>query len=172
MLSMIDRLSAGLGRVAALAYFATGLMLAWEVFMRYVFIAPTIWAAELSQLCLVWGTWLAAAWLLHKRQHIRITLLTDHLPPPLRRLQEVAVLLFIAGFAAAVTWYGAPLAYDSFARGRTTGSMLDIPIVWSEMAVPLGCGLLCLQALAEALRTAFHGPSVPGHAGSEAEGIH
>ena len=169
MLIWIDRLSTVLGRVAGVAYFATGLMLAYEVFMRYVFIAPTIWAAELSQLCMIWGTWLAAALLLHTRQHIRITILTDRLPRSVQRIQETLVLLFVAGYSGLVAWYGAPLAYESLMRGRTTGSMLDLPMVWTEAAVPLGCGLLCAQALAEAIRTIVKGPPLPG---SPAEAAH
>ena len=158
MLIWIDRLASALGICAALAYFATGLMLAYDVTMRYLFVAPTVWSEEISRLCLVWGTWLAAAILLHHRQHISITMLTDRLPLSVRRIQETLVLLFIAGVAATVVWYGAPLAFDSFERGRTTGSMLNISKVWSEMAVPVGCALLCLQAVAEALRTLAHGP--------------
>ena len=36
-------------------------MLPYEVIARYFFIRPTIWAAELSQLCLIWGSMLALA---------------------------------------------------------------------------------------------------------------
>ncbi len=169
MLIWIDRLSIFLGRVAGLAYFATGLMLAYEVFMRYVFIAPTIWAAELSQLLMIWGTWLAAAVLLHTRQHIRITIITDRLPRSVQRIQEAFVLLLIAGYSGLVTWYGAPLAFESLMRGRTTGTMLDLPMVCTEAAVPLGCALLCLQALVEATRTILKGPPLPG---SPAEAAH
>lgn len=159
MIQLLDRLSVALGVVAAVAYFAIGLMLGYEVFARYLFTKPTIWAEELSRMGLIWGTFLAAAVLLHRRQHIRITILTDLLPVGVRRYQEIAVLLFVAVFAAAVVWYGTPLAWDSFERGRTTGSMLDIPIFWSEAAVPFGCALLCLQALAEAARTWVRGPA-------------
>ena len=52
---LIDRLSGLLARIAAWAFFATGLMLGWEVVARYFFTAPTIWAEELSRLFLVWG---------------------------------------------------------------------------------------------------------------------
>ena len=50
--------------VAALLLAATGVMLTYEVIARYFFIRPTIWAAELTQLCLIWGCLLAMAHLL------------------------------------------------------------------------------------------------------------
>lgn len=169
MHTMLDRLSSCLGIAAAVAYFAIGLMLGYEVFARYVFTAPTIWAEELSRMGLIWGTFLAASVLLHRRQHIRITILTDLLPEAVRRWQEVLVMLFIAAFALAVVWYGTPIAWDSFERGRTTGSMLDIPTFWAEAAVPLGFLLLALQALVEAAQVARHGPPPLAH---PSEGAH
>ncbi|MDJ0930179.1 TRAP transporter small permease subunit [Breoghania sp.] len=105
MLVWIDRLSVLLGRIATLAYFATGLMLGYDVAMLYLFVAPTIWSEELSRLCLVWGTWLAAAVLLHRSHHIRITILTERLPAGVRHVQETLVFLLVAAFAAAVVWY-------------------------------------------------------------------
>ena len=45
--------------LAALLYGASGVMLTYEVGARYLFIAPTSWASELSQLCLIYGTLLA-----------------------------------------------------------------------------------------------------------------
>jgi len=160
-MSVIDRISGALAALAAWLFFATGLMLGWEVVARYVFTAPTIWAEELSRLFLVWGTFAGAAALVHRREHIRIAVLTDVLPPRLRAALEVFSLLFVAAFGAAVTVYGFEIAWDSFSRGRTTGSMLDIPLAWSQVAVPAGGALLALQALIETLRTLRDGPPQP-----------
>ncbi|MCP4233433.1 MAG: TRAP transporter small permease [Aestuariibacter sp.] len=153
----ITRISKILAIAGAFAYFVIGLMLCYEVVARYLFNAPTIWAAELSQLFLVWGTFVSVAAILHRREHITITLLTERFSPAIRRVQETAVLLAIALLAFAVVWYGTPIAWDSLERGRTTGSMLNIPTFWMEAAVPTGFALLGMQALVEALRTAYHG---------------
>jgi TRAP-type C4-dicarboxylate transport system permease small subunit len=157
MLRVIDAVSRTVGTVAGWAYFATALMLGYEVVMRYVFIAPTIWAEELARMLLVWATFGGAAILLHRRQHITITLLTDHLSPRVRQVQEVFVLLFIVALAAVIVHDGTGIAYDSFHRGRTTGSMLDLPAWWSQASLPVCFALLGLQALAEALRVAIGG---------------
>ena len=166
---LIDRLSAFLGQIAAWLSFLTGAMITYEVTARYLFNAPTIWAAELSQLALIWATFLATALLLHRRQHIRITMILVHLSPQGRRWAEMVSLLFIAGFAAQVTWYGWEIAYDSLLRGRSTGTMLNIPNWYSEIVIPLGFGLLTLQALVEFLRLA--GGQLPPEP-EEAESLH
>lgn len=168
-MQVIDRISAILARIGAWAYFLTGLMLGYEVGARYLFNAPTKWAAELSQLLLVWGTFIAAAAILHRREHITITLLTDRFPAKIRHLQETLVFAAVAVFSFSVVWYGTPIAWDSFERGRTTGSMLNIPTFWMEAAVPAGFALLGIQALVEAVRTATGGPSAAATADDDGE---
>lgn len=149
---LIDRIGDYGGKLAAGLFCATGAMIAYEVLARYFFAAPTIWAAELSQLCLLWGTFLGMARPLHRNEHIRITVLTGALGPRSRRATEIFSLVFIAVFAAVVVWYGTEVALDSFQRGRSTGTMLNIPNWWSEATVPIGFGLLFLQCLVEVAR--------------------
>ena len=157
MLRLIDRAADLLGQAAAWLFFLTGAMITYEVLARYLFNAPTIWAAELSQLLLLWGSFMAMATLLRQRAHIRITLLTARLGARGRQACEAFALLFIAGFSAVAAWHGWLIAYDSFERGRSTGTMLNIPNWWSEMVIPLGFLVLLLQCLAEALRVLRHG---------------
>ena len=158
----IDRLSDAVGLAAGWAYFAIGLMLAWEVASRYFFNAPTVWAEELSRLIFVWATFLAMATLLHHDQHIRVTVVTDLLGPAGRRVARVATLIFVLALAVAVIFYGAPIALNSLERGRTTGTMMDLPNWWAQAAIPLAFLLLALQTLLELVR-AVSGRPLPEH---------
>lgn len=151
-MNLIDGLSQGLGRAAAWLYFATGIMLGYEVVARYFFNAPTIWAAEVSQLFLIWGTFLAMAHALRNDQHIRIEIVVARLGPAPRRLLRAFSLICIALLSGVVVWYGWGIAWDSLERGRSTGTMLNIPNWWTEMVIPVGFGLLLLQALVELWR--------------------
>ncbi|RMD48670.1 MAG: TRAP transporter small permease [Alphaproteobacteria bacterium] len=139
-----------LARIAAAAFVAAGLMLTYDVLARYFLVRPTIWAAELSQACLIWGTLIAAPWCLRERHHIRITAAVELMPPGARRAAEVLSMLAVALFAAVVLIYGWDIFWDSFRRGRTTGSMLDLPVWIVELAVPFGMAVLLVQALIEA----------------------
>ncbi len=138
-----------LGWIAAMLFCLAGGMLSYEVAARYLFVAPTIWAAELSQLCLIWGTLIAMPWLLSANRHIAVDVLTERLGPTLRRVCQIVSMAAIAAFSAVVAWKGYGIFFDSFERGRTTGSMLDLPTWVSELAVPVGFALLFLQALIE-----------------------
>jgi len=129
-----------------------GAMLTYEVVARYFFTAPTIWAAELSQLCLIWGTLIAMPWCLRERRHIQITAVTALLSPGARRLAGAAAMVAVAVFSVVVLWKGFEIFWDSFERGRTTGSLLNLPIWIAELSVPFGFTLLFAQSLVETWR--------------------
>lgn len=153
-MSLFARLVTALALVAAFLFVAAGCMLTYEVAARYFFVRPTIWAAELSQLCLIWGSLIAAPWCLRERRHIRITALIQHLPRGPRLVADMAAMLAVAVFSAFVVWKGWEIFWDSFERGRTTGSMLNLPTWVPELAVPFGFAVLLIQAGIETLRAA------------------
>ncbi|WMS43007.1 TRAP transporter small permease [Acuticoccus sp. MNP-M23] len=151
MLGLLGRFTTALSLLAAWLLFATGAMLTYEVVARYFFNAPTIWAEELSRLCMIWAVFIGSAGLLYGRDHIRVTVLVDQFPVIVQRICEVVSLVFVAVISGFVAWFGAPAAINSFEVGRTTGSMLDMPSWWMQAAVPIGFALLCVQALALAV---------------------
>ena len=87
---LINRISVLAGLFGATLMAVTGAFLTYEVVARYFFIKPTTWAAEVSQLCLIWGCLLAMAWVLTLRQHITVNALTSLLP---RTAQKLCVAL-------------------------------------------------------------------------------
>lgn len=155
---------AGCAWIAALLFVAAGGMLTWEVVARYVFAAPTIWAAELSQLCLIYGGLLAMARVLTVGGHIRVTALTDRMGRRGRLAAELVSMLVVTGFSLVTLVYGWRIFQDSFDRGRTSGTMLDLPAAVPEAAVPAGFALLTVAALVGLVRT-LRGklPETAGH---------
>lgn len=143
---MISRWSGVLG---ACLLAATGAMLTYEVIARYFFVKPTIWAAELSQLCLIWGCLLAMGWVLSQRHHITVNAVTNLLPATIQKFCVVVSLLVIIAFSIVVMIWGWEIFYDSWERGRTTGSLLNLPSWVAELSVPVGFALLLAQAVAE-----------------------
>ncbi len=154
VLKRLDRLADVLGDVSAWLFFGTGALLTWEVVARYVFSAPTIWAAEISQMFLIWGMFLAVPRTINRRENIAIEVLHELLPGRVQKICDIASLLFIAFFCAVVFWYGFEIGWDSLVRGRSTGTMLNIPNWWTEMVIPVGFGLAVLACFTGLLRIA------------------
>ena len=162
MLKFIDRLNGAFGWIAAVAFVAVGAMITYEVVMRYVFLAPTIWAEEMSRFLQIWATYIAAATVLRHRQLIAITVVVERLGPRGRRVAEAFALVWILLFCMVAVWYGLDIMFDSIRLGRATSTMLAVPQWMTELAIPLGFTLLALQALAELIRLPKSPPPARG----------
>jgi TRAP-type C4-dicarboxylate transport system permease small subunit len=152
MLKLIDRVNEAFGWAAAAAFVAVGAMITYDVVVRYVFLAPTIWAEELSRFLQIWATYIAAATVLRHRQLIAITVVVERLGPRGRKAAEAFALLWILLFCLVAVWYGLDIMFDSIRLGRAPPTMLSVPQWVTELAIPLGFTLLALQALAELIR--------------------
>lgn len=74
-----------------------------QVIMRYVFGAPLTWPEELTQILIVWMTFIAAVGLSRQRLHIRVEILEEFFGSKGRNAQEavfnVLTLIFMAALA-------------------------------------------------------------------------
>jgi TRAP-type C4-dicarboxylate transport system permease small subunit len=152
MLQLIDKLSDYCGIISGILFFAIGGMITYEVTARYGFTAPTIWAEELSRFFQIWAVYLAAAYVLRHGKLIRITMLIDRLNTRGRKLAEAFSLLAISAFALIAIWQGLVLVLESLEFSRTTTSVFAVPMWMTEIAIPLGAGLLLLQCMAMLIR--------------------
>jgi TRAP-type C4-dicarboxylate transport system permease small subunit len=154
LLELIDAVGVACSRIAGWLFFAIGVMITYEVVARYVFNAPTIWAEEMSRFFQVWAVYLGAAYVLRYKHLIRITLLTDRIGPSGRRIAEAFSLIIIGTFCVVAIAWGIEIVAESVRLNRTTSTMLDVPQWMTELAIPVGCGLLLLQCVAQLVRLA------------------
>lgn len=157
---MYNRFIVALAWIGALLFVAAGLMLSWEVVARYFFVRPTIWAAELSQLCLIWGSLIGMPWALATRRHIAVDAITRLCSPTMQRVLEILAMAVVGVFSIVVAWKGFGIFFESLERGRTTGSMLDLPTWISELPVFVGFALSAIQSLIEIIRVVM-GREIP-----------
>ena len=105
---------------------------------------------------------LGMAWILSARRHIAVNAVTGLMPPRGRGVAELVALAAVFLFSAIVLWHGWAIFYDSFERGRTTGSLMNLPAWIAELAVPVGFALLLVQSAIEAalvVRDGAHEPA-------------
>jgi len=146
--------------LAAILFGLSGVMLTYEVGARYLFVAPTIWAAELSQLSLIYGTLLAMPWALQHRRHIQINAIIHKLSEKSQRIIGIITMIILIIFSVYVVIYGFEIFLDSFNRDRTTGSLLDLPSWMAELPVPFCFLMLIFQAILE-IKKMFKGITPP-----------
>jgi len=100
--------------LSAILFGMAGIMLTYEVGARYLFIAPTIWAAELSQLSLIYGTLLAMPWALQHRRHIQINAIIHKISEKNQRIIGIIMMIILIIFSSYVVIYGFEIFLDSF----------------------------------------------------------
>lgn len=121
------------GYIFAVGIVAAAFILLMEVFLRYVFNAPTIWAHEttvfLCGIAFVFGGLYCTC----RNTHIRVVLLYDHFSPRVRRLADIVISLVSAlasGFFAYAAYHmvqRAVVTPSGEIRLETTGSAWSPP---------------------------------------------
>ncbi len=95
----IDRIALFVGRIVMILIISmTGIML-YEVFLRYVFDAPTLWANELTLWMAGYVFLLSGFYAMQQRCHIRIFLLYDLVPRWLQHVFDSISVMLIWFFA-------------------------------------------------------------------------
>ncbi|WP_417560231.1 TRAP transporter small permease [Marinomonas sp.] len=137
------------GQLSAALFVFIAAIITYEVVARYIFTAPTIWSEDISLLCQIWATCLGASWVLQNKALIRIDFLTNMLGEKAKKLSDFVALLSIIFFAGFITFYGYQLLKESIEMGSASASMLGLPLWTTKSAIPIGFGLLTLQAVME-----------------------
>ena len=106
---------------------------------------------------------LAAGYTFLRNEHVRIDILTSRLSPRGQNVVDIlGIVFFLLPMAVLILWLSWPIVMTSLASGemsQNSGGLIRWPV---KMMLPLGLGLLVLQAFSELVkRIAFlagHGP--------------
>jgi len=141
----IPRLSqmAGLLGQAAMAFMVVSLF--YDVMMRYLFAAPTHWALEVNTFLLLFLCTIPTADVLSSNVHIRVTFLTERMPP--RIVERLPILRAVAGilFCAAMTWQGSIMTWQAWQHNDRMSTSLGTPMFIPYLFLPIGFMLLGLR---------------------------
>ena len=132
-------------RALAYAFIAAVALNFINVVGRYGFGSTILSADELQIFIMVFMTFLGAAVVAWRNQHLRMDVLVNALPPPIRRLIKIAELVAIVILAAFVLWNSTYYAEQMFNIGRVS-DMAQVPMWIPHGAVAVGFGLMALIA--------------------------
>ncbi len=142
----LDRLNDLFSLVAGAVIGFTALIVIYEVVMRYLIKRPTTWVNDISEILLVYCTFLGAAWVLRVGGHIKVdivvTLMRQRKQVFMGIIQDILSLFFCIVF----TWITWESLWDSIVtQERTAGGLFSVPLWAVYVVIPLGALLLCLQ---------------------------
>ncbi len=154
VLHFIDSLSAGTGKAFAWCILILTLSTCYEVFVRYVLNAPTLWAFDMSVQMYGALFMMTGAYALSQDAHVRGDVIYRLLPVKVQASIDLTLyIIFLGPGATALIFYGFLFAEDSwFYKEVSWSSPSRIQIYFFKTLIPIAGVLVFLQGFAEAVR--------------------
>ena len=145
----IDRIALFIGRVTMVLIITMTSIMLYEVFLRYVFEAPTLWANELTLWLAGYVFLLSGFYAMQQRCHIRIFLLYEAVPRWLQHIFDVISVFLIWVFAFFLIFGSYNQVFvTKFYKWEMFGTAFDPPIPATVQPMILVIvALIAIQAL-------------------------
>lgn len=147
--TVVDRI----GRLSAWTCLVLVLVMATNVFLRYLFATGSIWAQELEWHLLVPICMLGAAYALRHGEHIRVDVLYAHYPERGKALADFITALVSLAVSGLILKLSIPYVMQSWSMNEGSANPGGIEMRYILKAfIPFGFALYFLQSAADALK--------------------
>jgi TRAP-type C4-dicarboxylate transport system permease small subunit len=107
---------------------------------------PIPWTVEFAQLLFVWVIFLGANRALRENRHIGVDFFTKKMPPKVRAVVEIIMMVFVIAFLIFICIYGILLSIENSVR---LISNLTVSYSFVTASVPIGCILMMFTMLSK-----------------------
>ena len=150
----IESLNIWIGRAFGWCILILTMSVAYEVFVRYVLNAPTVWAFDM--MIQMYGALflMAGAYALAQDTHVRADVLYRLIPVKWQaRIDFVLYFIFFFPGMLALVYYGAEIASDSWRYKEVSwNSPARIQIYFFKTLIPIAGTMLIVQGISECMR--------------------
>ncbi len=132
------------------ALFGIILLVAWQVFTRYVLNDTAVWVSELVTLLMIWMLYLGCSLGIHDKEVVFISLWTKTLRPRTRHAVNIIADLFLLAFVIVMIAVNGEI----LSLSRTTPMpVLRISKVWVHVSLTVGFGMTTLYVITDVVDT-------------------
>ena len=154
VITVIDTFSLWTGRLVCLLTLPLIFAMVYEVVARYAFVAPTMWAYDISRMLYGALFMLGAGYALSKGVHIRADFIYRNWSARTQGLVDgsLYVIFYFPGMMVFL-WMALDFAYLSWYRGEKGMDTAWMPIMGPiKSALPVGVAFLLIQGVSELLK--------------------
>ena len=144
---MIGRVARSASTLAGFAVLAIVALITYDVAMRFFFEQPQLFVDEVASFLLLLVIFGGLGYTFRTGGHVRVDLVTAHLPGRARAWLRVLGLVLGLAFLGVVMWPTVQSALTAYRYGRVSAVML-YPLWVPMLLIPLGLLLLALTMLA------------------------
>lgn len=150
-----DRLNRCLAAIACTLMVVITLAICTEILTRSMFDITNPWLVELSEIMLLYVTFLGAAWVLGNDKHVTLDVLLNLISENNRRRMHLMLSVLGAVTCFVLTWFGVLVALDQFQNDIREPTIMEPLTFWITSVVPFGFALLGVQFLRRCVRSAL-----------------
>lgn len=149
---VLSKLEDILHLAGCLSLVAVAVLINSDILLRLIANRPVQIQFELTELYLMPAlATLSLSRVFRDGGHLALEFTPEQLPGVFGAVIGKLRLLLPAAFFAAVTIMSGKFAFDAVAHGDVEYGVIDWPLGWAYAVIPLGCGVLVLRLLHDAL---------------------
>lgn len=141
----IDRLDRAIDGLlfilSAILLIAAAGLIAYAIFMRYLFNLPPLWSEAVPMVFFIWMTFLALGVATRRGDHIRVTYFIEKLSPYNRLVLELIMHALVIVMMAVIFWYSFAII-ELQMRGTMLSTGWSKAVLWFPL--PLGMAMMIL----------------------------
>lgn len=129
----------------------TGLIVTYEVVMRYIFNSPTVWVMEWSIYGCIACVFFAGGYALREGMHIQVDAVLQNLSPPNQKAFQLINGVLGLLYSVVLTWKGILICATSIIQHEVSPTVLNTPMWIPQSFIPIGGSLLILEFIRQIL---------------------
>jgi TRAP-type mannitol/chloroaromatic compound transport system permease small subunit len=148
----IDSFNTWTGKAAALLIYPMLLILFYEIFVRTIFNAPTIWAHELDGY--VFGAYfmLGGAYTLKENAHVKVDIFSSKFSKRTLAIVDIITSVLVILFLFVLTWFATGLLLTQLQRKEVSQTVFAPPVFPLTLFIVIGSVMFLFQAIAKLIR--------------------
>ena len=132
------------GTVSSVCLGGMALIIAVQVFQRYVLQSSLDWSEELARYLFIWSVYVGCSYATQKDRHLEVTILRNFFGETVAKYVTLAAYVATIGFCLCVTVWGFQMVAFLADTGQKTPA-LEIQMYWVFLSVPVGMGLMAIR---------------------------
>ena len=152
LITAIEKMNRGVGCTVPYILVVMVLIGSYEVFVRYFFNRPTVWAWETNGLLNLTVVAMAGGYCLLEKAHVRVDIFYNRVSDRSKVVLDLVTFPLVFIFLGVMLYYGVPRVLHSIAIQETSTTVFRPPIYPFKIIMIIGVVLIFLQALANFLR--------------------
>jgi TRAP-type C4-dicarboxylate transport system permease small subunit len=142
--------------IASLMMAALVVIVCIDLALRYFLNAPLLWGTEVTEILLLYITFLGAAWVLKEDGHVVVDVLIGQSRGRTKKILMAFSYFFIIIVSGILVYYGFQATYDHYRRGVFNPTILETPIALIIVVIPIGSIPLFLEVLVKGWKLLRH----------------